>query len=199
MAAKPITAGIYTIGHSNQELQSFFALLTRHGIQTLADVRSRPGSPRFPWFNREVLNGSLYRAGIRYVFLGEELGGYPEDPKLYDDTNRVIYERVVDRHAELGPRFKAGIRKVMEIAETTKLVLMCSQGDPRNCHRHPLLALELLDRGYDVQHIMPNGTLTAAADLFQAASASPQLSLFEIAGEDKSWRSPEPDRKWRKR
>ncbi len=49
---------LFTIGHSNHSIEAFIALLQRHGISAVADVRSPPylkksgisGKP--PYFNR---------------------------------------------------------------------------------------------------------------------------------------------------
>src|SRR5581483_10573171 len=72
---------IYTIGHSNHPIEHFAGLLQQHGIQALADVRSNPYSRFNPQFNREKLQASLAATGgIRYVFLGEELGARTKDP-----------------------------------------------------------------------------------------------------------------------
>lgn len=65
---------IFTIGHSNTGIESLVGLLRQHGITVVADVRSQPYSRFLPHFSREPLKISLQDAGIRYVFLGRELG-----------------------------------------------------------------------------------------------------------------------------
>ena len=65
---------IYTIGHSKHPIERFIALLQQHGIDALADVRSTPYSRFNPQFNKEKLQTALAAGGVRYVFLGEELG-----------------------------------------------------------------------------------------------------------------------------
>jgi uncharacterized protein (DUF488 family) len=71
---------VYTIGHSNHPEEHFLGLLRQHAIQAVADVRSSPYSRYTPHFDRESLQKSLARAGIRYVFLGQELGARSDDP-----------------------------------------------------------------------------------------------------------------------
>ena len=71
---------LFTIGHSSLELDIFINVIVTHEIRVLCDVRSRPGSFRFPQFNREPLEACLTTAEIRYEFLGEALGGRPSDP-----------------------------------------------------------------------------------------------------------------------
>ena len=65
---------LFTIGHSDHDNQRFLDLLKAHSIQAVADVRSSPFSRRLPQFNQGSLRDSLRQAGIKYVFLGRELG-----------------------------------------------------------------------------------------------------------------------------
>ena len=50
---------IYTIGHSTRTLEEFIGLLQTFSIEMLADVRSYPGSRRYPHFNKENLSKEL--------------------------------------------------------------------------------------------------------------------------------------------
>ena len=76
--------GIRTIGHADHALPAFLDLLTRHGVQVLADIRAQrfagPGSP----FGSVALKGGVKEADILYVFLGEELRGRPPEDEYYD-------------------------------------------------------------------------------------------------------------------
>ena len=65
---------IWTIGHSTRSLAEFLQLLDVNRIETVADVRSYPGSRRYPQFNAETLSGSLAEHGIGYIAL-KQLGG----------------------------------------------------------------------------------------------------------------------------
>src|SRR5260370_9884056 len=49
------TNPLFTVGHSNLELEVFLAVLPRHRVQPLCDAGTRPASFRFPQFNREPL------------------------------------------------------------------------------------------------------------------------------------------------
>jgi uncharacterized protein (DUF488 family) len=79
---------LFTIGYSNLEIESFISLLIQHGITALADVRSSPYSRYLPQFNRDNLKNSLLTSGIKYVFLGQELGARPKDERT--SANAVI-------------------------------------------------------------------------------------------------------------
>ena len=50
---------LFTVGHSNQEMSDLLGTLIRHEIKMVCDVRSRPGSFRYPQFNREALEARL--------------------------------------------------------------------------------------------------------------------------------------------
>src|SRR5438046_9118971 len=65
---------IWTIGQSTRKIEHFISLLEENGIKLVADVRSLPGSKRYPQFNKEALADSLGQNGIRYEHF-PELGG----------------------------------------------------------------------------------------------------------------------------
>src|SRR5260370_9567611 len=97
MTQSPTTsASILTIGHSNLELADFLAVLVQHAVKAVCDVRSRPGSFRFPQFNREPLGAGLAPVSIRYEFLGDTLGGRPSDPRAYHEDGR--FHHTARRH-----------------------------------------------------------------------------------------------------
>jgi uncharacterized protein (DUF488 family) len=75
---------VFTVGHSAMGAPVLVKLLRHFEISLLIDVRSNPRSLRFPQFDREELTSSLKLADIQYLFLGEELGGRPEDLKAMD-------------------------------------------------------------------------------------------------------------------
>ncbi len=65
---------IWTIGHSTHSLKVFTAMLKSFHIEFIADIRSFPGSKRYPQFNKEALTISLPLNEIEYFHL-RELGG----------------------------------------------------------------------------------------------------------------------------
>ena len=172
---------IFTIGHSNQSKAAFATLLTNYNIELLIDVRSNPYS-RFHHFKREQLEEWLRSLDIDYLHLGDQLGGHPDHDDLYVN-NRVIYERVV-----ASTEFRRGITRVVNESDQRCLVLMCAEEDPTKCHRHPLLALALLERGVQVYHLRRDGSVQNATAMTEQAQS--QMPLFEPVGEDLTWRSP---------
>ena len=145
---------VFTIGHSNHSLEAFLALLRRHDVEEVIDVRSSPYSRYSPHFNHDVLNAALGKAGIEYVFLGGELGGRPADRSFYDADGRVLYDRLAD-----GDSFPDGIRRVMRHADERRAALMCSEKEPLDCHRTLLVARTLAEFGVAVEHILADGEL----------------------------------------
>ena len=72
---------LYSIGHSNVEIEFFLDLLGRYRIETLVDSRSQPYSRYSPQFNKEALSRSTLEAGVDYVYMGDALGGRPVGEK----------------------------------------------------------------------------------------------------------------------
>ena len=151
------TAGnpVFTIGHSNHPLDRFVALLKQHGVTAVADVRSVPYSRFNPHFSGDSLQRSLVGQGIRYVFLGAELGGRPDDPSCYEG-GRVVFGRLASTEA-----FRSGIERIVRGADAYRIALLCAEKDPLNCHRGLLVARALADRGVVVKHILADGSLEA--------------------------------------
>ena len=182
-------AELFTVGHSNHPFDAFAELLKQHRIDVLVDTRSSPYSQYVTHFNREAIQAELPTRGIKYLYLGEELGGRPDGAEFYDEAGHVRYHRVAESAKFLGgiERVEAGIRKF-------RVALMCSEEDPTVCHRFLLVSRVLAKRGLAVLHIRGDGSVQADADLRDAALF--QGSLFDIPGEQlwQSLRSVSPRR-----
>jgi uncharacterized protein (DUF488 family) len=163
---------IYTIGHSTHSWEDFLKLLATHNIEVVADVRSKPYSRFNPQFNREALASGLEAAGKRYLFLGKELGGKPQDP------DRPLADELVWEYVRSRPQFKEGLAKLLEEARQSKVCLLCAEADPARCHRGQLLAPELVDQGVEVRHILADGSLLEHKDIQIPTKKSSQKRLF---------------------
>ena len=148
------TGKLFTVGHSNLDLAEFLAVLVQHAVQVLCDVRSRPGSFRFPQFNREPLEAGLAPVKIQYQFCGDALGGRPDDPRVYRQDGLVDY--VARRKS---PDFCAGIDRAIELSHSSNIALMCAEEDPLQCHRFLMICPALLERGVEPVHIRKGGVL----------------------------------------
>ena len=172
---------VFTIGHSNHAAEVFLGLLLRHEIEDVVDVRSSPHSRYNPQFNRKTLQAALTEAGVGYVFMGEELGGRPTDPSCYDGEGRVLYDRLAETDA-----FKEGIRQVIQRTGERRIVLMCSEKEPLDCHRTLLIAQVLTARDLGIGHILADGDLES-----HAAAVDRLLDRFKLSREGDMFRSRE--------
>lgn len=152
---------ILTIGYGLRPLGDVVQLLHRYGVQYVGDVRSVPYSGRRPEFSRDALERTLREQQIRYVFLGDTLGGRPDDPACYDEQGHVDYDRCRGSTA-----FDAGIdRVVTAYREGHPLALLCSESRPEDCHRSKLLAEMLVERSVPVMHVDENGELVEHGEI----------------------------------
>ena len=173
---------IFTIGHSNHSLEDFLALLSRHRIAAVADVRSAPWSRFNPHFGREALAAALAARGVGYDYLGRELGGRPDDPACRDENGRVDYGRVAGTR-----RFRDGLARAARSAAERRVALMCAEKEPLDCHRTLLVAPALDGEGFRVEHILANGGIEphgAAMDRLMASfDLDPDGDLFHSRDE----------------
>jgi uncharacterized protein (DUF488 family) len=167
-----LTLPIYTIGYGARSIEAFIAVLQHYQIQYLVDVRSAPYSRYKPEFSKEALERSLAAARIRYVYLGDQLGGRPADPDCYVD-GKVDYDRVKTK-----PFFQEGITRLENaFRQQHVLALMCSEGKPEECHRSKLISPALIERGVLVRHIDETDQLVSQEEVIDELTAG-QLSFF---------------------
>ena len=122
---------VLTIGHSTHALEAFVALLQEHYVNAVADVRSAPYSRFNPQFNREPLAEALGSEAIRYVFLGDALGGRSDDPACYEG-GRIRYDRVAATQS-----FRSGLTRVVQGAARYRIALMCAEEGATRLPSHP--------------------------------------------------------------
>jgi hypothetical protein len=149
---------LFTIGHSNHPLERFLALLARHGVEALVDIRRFPGSRKHPHFSRDNLAAALPKAGVDYHWL-EALGGRRHG-RRDDSPNRGLGNEGFRNYADymLSDEFREGVEKLLEIARRKRTAIMCAEGLFWQCHRR-LVSDFLVANGVTVQHIMPGGEL----------------------------------------
>ena len=144
----------FTAGHSNLEFPAFLKLLEDCSIELVIDVRSQPRSGRFPQFSQPGFQTMTEEAGIGYLFLGEELGGRPDDPDAYRTDGVVDY-----RARRRSYAFRSGLERVLAELERRSSVLLCAEEDPVECHRFLMICPELLKAGIQPQHIRKGSRL----------------------------------------
>ena len=141
---------LYSIGHGNKKIEVFLEELKSFKIQFLLDIRSKPYSKWNPQFNQVALDKELKKIGIKYVFVGDTLGGLPEDRSCYDYDGKVVYELIKEKDF-----FKSGLKRLtMAHKKGVTLAIMCSESKPEECHRSKLIGEELLNKEISINHIV---------------------------------------------
>jgi len=162
---------LFTIGHSNHDPVHFLSLLSAHGVDAIADVRSSPYSKYVPQYSKENLQHLLREAGFGYAFMGRELGARREEESCYVD-DQARYERI----AQL-PNFRAGLERIAAESADHRIALMCSEADPLTCHRTILVCRELLKQSPNLRitHILPDASTEQHDDALQRLVALHKL------------------------
>lgn len=164
---------IYTIGYGNRSMEELVELLHHYDVKFLVDIRSQPYSRFKPEFSNDALEKRLKQHHIRYIFMGDTLGGRPKDSTCYVD-GRVDYAKVCEK-----PFYQRGI-SYLHTAWTKQLhvALMCSEAKPQECHRSKLIGNTLIERDIEVMHIDEEGKIKTQQEINQILTNG-QLFLFD--------------------
>jgi uncharacterized protein (DUF488 family) len=168
----PAEPTLHTIGYGARTLDQLVDVLKTHRIEYVLDVRTSPYSRFKPQFSREALEAAFEARGIRYLFLGDTLGGQPRDPACYTD-GKVDYETVRRQGF-----FQAGMERLRQVhQQRLRAALMCSEGRPEQCHRSKLIGQALAAAGIPVRHIDEDGQLLTQAQVIDRLTGG-QLDFF---------------------
>ncbi len=143
---------VWTIGHSTLPMEEYISMLNSFNIELVADIRSFPGSRKFPQYNKEVLSVSLPQNNIQYVHL-KNLGGRR---KVKPDSKNTAWRNAAFRgYADYmeTDAFKEGITALEKIALKQRTAYMCSEAVWWRCHRS-MVSDYLKVHGWKVMHIM---------------------------------------------
>ena len=163
---------ILTAGYGNRGFPAFVELMRRHGVSHVVDVRSVPQSSYWEDFRRPRLERVLPEAGLRYVYMGDTLGGVENSPVLCKDPDAVDLEPLFDE-----PKLHLGLDKLILAAKDRTVCLMCGCLRPHRCHRFRLVGEALAQRGVHVEHLDHKGDLLPHAQVAEEAKPK-QASLF---------------------
>jgi uncharacterized protein (DUF488 family) len=178
---------IYTIGYGARTVDELAAVLRAYAIEFVIDIRTAPYSRYKPEFSKDALEAALKTHGLRYVYMGDSLGGRPDDPACYVD-GKVDYARVQDK-----PFYQAGIARLQTaFSQQRHIVLMCSEGKPEECHRTKLIGATLTRLGIAVAHIDENDQECTQAEVLERLEGA-QLTLFDepLLSSRKRYKDPE--------
>ncbi|MDT0631570.1 DUF488 domain-containing protein [Rubrivirga sp. S365] len=153
---------IWTVGHSNRDLEDFLDLLEGAGIERIADVRRFPGSRRQPHFGGDALREALDGRGIAYVHVPALGGrrGKPTEGSPNTGWRVASFGAYADYMAE--DAFEKGLAELEAAALERRTAMMCSEAVPWRCHRR-LVADALLVRGWEVLDVMAPGRVSPHA------------------------------------
>lgn len=142
------SSSLYSIGHGNKSIETFIEELKHFGINYLIDIRSKPYSKYNPQFNHNDLKFALLDKKITYTYLGDILGGLPEDRTCYTNGH-VDYDKLKEKVF-----FKDGLNRLITAnKKNIKVAIMCSESKPEECHRTKLIGEELAKIGINLNHI----------------------------------------------
>jgi len=145
---------IYTVGHSNRPLDEFVTLLTIHGIKSLVDIRTLPGSRTYPHFDKESLEKALPEHSISYMWM-PRLGGLRRSKKGFDSPNTGLTSPAFRAYADYmaEEEFLVGVAELLAVAARATTSVMCAEAVYWRCHRR-LLSDYLVAQGIEVLHIL---------------------------------------------
>jgi len=133
-----VNSSLYSIGHGQKTQDEFLSELKSFDISYLVDVRTSPYSKWVPQFNQGTIEGWLQQEGIRYIYMGDCIGGRPQNI-CYDEEGYFDYHRMAEE-----PAFKTGLHRLVDAnSKNCRVAIMCSEADPSKCHRSKLIGREL--------------------------------------------------------
>ncbi len=158
---------LYTIGYATKSIEEFIRQLKHYSVDVVADVRSVPYSKVFHVYHKESIAGHLNASNIQYVYLGEELGPRSKDNSHYDESNQVVFDRLMQ-----SGLFQQGVNRLHTGSQKGfSIALMCAEKDPATCHRSLLIGYFLqhhtspFGSDCEISHIRHDGSLETQQEL----------------------------------
>jgi uncharacterized protein (DUF488 family) len=150
--ANATPARIWTVGHSTRPIEEFMSLLTENRIQVVADVRSFPGSRKYPRYGKDALAATLASYSIGYHWLPALGGRRRPSPDSPNTAWRNASFRGYADHMS-SAQFAQGLAHLVSLACEARTAIMCAEAVWWRCHRS-LIADALTVRGIEVVHIL---------------------------------------------
>lgn len=154
---------VYTIGYSGYPDQSYF-MKALNSIRPdekgliLIDVRSSPYSGYYEQYNKDKLESELKKVGIYYRNYASSFGARQTDHQYYTEGEDGYLDFEKFTQSSL---FMDGFNKMIKSLEAGYIpVFMCAEKDPINCHRAIMVTRVFSEKGYVVNHIMPDSSKT---------------------------------------
>lgn len=169
---------IWTVGHSTHTLNEFISILHSFKIELIADIRSFPGSRRYPHFNKESLTTTLPENGIQYIHF-KDLGGRRKVRP--DSLNTGWHLESFRGYADYMETedFQRALKKLEQSAINIKTAFMCAESLWWRCHRS-LVSDYLKFNNWKVIHITGKGKSTEHAYTKPARIADGKLLYSQL-------------------
>ena len=146
---------LYTIGYTAFSLDDFIKILQKKNIKAVIDVRSSPYSSRYSQYNRPIIEDTLKKNNIYYLFFGDVLGARPQNYSLYSD-NIADFSKISKTKDFIDgcERINSGLKKM-------SICLMCAEKDPMTCHRSILISNRFrhIYPEIEIKHILESGII----------------------------------------
>jgi len=172
---------LYTIGHSNHQIDFFLYLLKKYNIQYVIDVRTSPFCKYTKQYDRWNIEKTLKENNIIYCFMGEFFGAKRKEKELYTAEGYLDFEKTTE-----SEKFLLGFNNILKgLQDDYNVALMCSEKDPKDCHRSIMISKKFLEAGFEANHILPDGKIKTQKELEKELvnefySGRKQLNLFTM-------------------
>lgn len=170
----------FTIGYSGIKIEEFIKRLKERSINCVIDVRSTPYSKYLPEYNKDSLKEILGENKILYLNFNKEFGARRSEDNVYSEDDVVDFDKVIELKI-----FSKGIERLKKgIDKGYKIVLMCSEKNPLECHRFSMVSKGLKNKGFEINHILDDNKEISNKNLeedmvIKHFSNYMQINLFE--------------------
>ncbi len=154
---------LFTIGYAGFGLPEFLTELKKRQIQLVIDVRSQPFSKYYADYNQDRICNALKNENIYYRNYAKEFGARQENKVYYSSEGYLDFSKFSKSEV-----FQNGIERLcLSMQKGYSFVLMCAEKDPIDCHRAILVSRAFHEKGYQVEHILPNEVVYTQEDINQ--------------------------------
>lgn len=178
---------IFTIGHSNYNVEKLIDMLRYYNINCVVDIRGTPYSKYNIQYNKETIRDTLIKEGFVYIYMAKEFAAKRENKVSYNKEGYSDFEKVIDEED-----FKNGINRLRIGCEKGyRIVLLGAMQDPIRCHRSILVGRELVKHGFTVKHILDDYSIAYQDDIEKSILEKyfedrNQITIDSLLGTDKS-------------
>ena len=165
---------IFTIGHSNYNVEKLIDMLRYYNINCVVDIRGTPYSKYNVQYNKETIRNTLIKEGFVYIYMAKEFAAKRDNKESYNKEGYSDFEKVI-----YEDDFKNGIERLKNGCEKGyRIALLGAMQDPIRCHRSILVGRALVENGFNVKHILDDYSIAYQTDI--------EKSLLEKYFEDRN-------------